>query len=628
MAKNQAKSGTFIEFIGGVNKDKIGGNCSVIEHTNSKGETTRIMTDLGRMFPPYATEFEMALPDVREYFDRLDPDTDDFTKALKPVDALFITHAHEDHIGALIDYTKMGYRLPPIYGSRYTCNRIAVAFANEGMPSPLMNRIKNHTEIDINDISVEAQNFPHSIIGEMGFYTRIQEKGKDPIDIGNNGDFFIAEDMPVGENFSKEEYTDLLTRRTPKYLLIDSTSVSGSKRKRIGFEQALKNRIDVIERNPDRTTIISPVISNANPSIALDCDTARHLGTKICLDGKGLTLMYKAMQMSGYKDFEDVIYKGKLSKYIKDKSIKTKYIVCTGAFAQGLREYKFNQSYTQTIQMSSAVKMALGLHPDVSIDKTVHLLSAQGIIDDINGDTGPEMLQLYASQGAKVTMTPRDKKVADFEEVIMQDSYHMYGYELLDYLKVVKEKSPDCIIIPIHGNPEQCQAVALIAKQAGLKSHIIENTDCLNLETGREIPSKKKKVFNWIGIKSLFPDFRDKDSNIPPEGMKEYYLINADYESMEKIGEAKNVRSYLPEDKGYYHIPGGKYLDEENEDFVIKEKVGKKGGKKISRQEKGDRKSRAERDAEKREELRQRRAAKKAKEQVRIAKKLGKSIID
>ena len=55
----------------------------------------------------------------------------------------------------------------------------------------------------------------------MGFYTRIQEKGKDPIDIGNNGDFFIAEDMPVGENFSKEEYTDLLTRRTPKYLLID-----------------------------------------------------------------------------------------------------------------------------------------------------------------------------------------------------------------------------------------------------------------------------------------------------------------------------------------------------------------------------------------------------------------------
>ena len=54
-------------------------------------------------------------------------------------------------------------------------------------------------------------------------------------------------------------------------------------------------------------------------------------------------------------------------------------------------------------------------------------------------------------------------------------------------------------------------------------------------------------------------------------------------------------------------------------------KAGKNG--KISRKEKGN-KTRTERDAAKREELKRRKAEKKAKEQTRILKKLGKSIID
>lgn len=627
MVKKSSKTASFLEIIGGVNIDKIGGNSSIIEHVDETGKTTRIMTDLGRMFPPYTTDFEMALPDVMEYFDRLDPQTDEYTKALKPVDALFITHAHEDHIGALIDYTKMGYKLPPIYGSRYTCNRIRVAFNNEGMPSPsTMTHVKHREEIKIGDhMTVEAQTVSHSIIGAMGYMTQIKEDNKPEINLINNGDFFVEEDMPIGDSYSREDFIDLIKRKSPTYFLVDSTSISSTSKKRIGFKQALANRIEVIERNPDCNVIVSPVISNSNPNISLDADAARHLGTKICLDGKGLTLMYKAMQMSGYKDFDDVIYKGKIGKYMTDKNIKKKYIVNTGGLSQGLREYKNNQALGQIIPLSSAVKMALGLHSDVTVNKDMLLMACQGIINDINGDTGPEMLQLFASQGAKVVMTPRDKKVANFEEVQMQDTGHILPDELFEVLSDIKQYAPNCRIIPIHGNRDQCAAVEALALKAGLKTHITENTDYINLETDRDQPAKKKQVFNWIGIKALYRDPLHPDDSIPPQGKREYWRIDEYFQELEKIGEADNVRVYNYGDKDYYHVPGGEYLNEMNEDLLVRESMNKAGKNgKISRKEKGDKKTRADRKAEKREELKRRKAEKAAKEQARIMRKMGK----
>ena len=122
------KAQTVLRFIGGVNKDRIGGNCSVVEHTDEQGQTSRVMFDLGSMFTPFESGFVAAYPNVDEYFDRLDPKTGEFYKALKPIDALYITHAHEDHIGALVNYVKMGYILPPLKASGFTRNFIRLAF--------------------------------------------------------------------------------------------------------------------------------------------------------------------------------------------------------------------------------------------------------------------------------------------------------------------------------------------------------------------------------------------------------------------------------------------------------------------------------------------------------------------
>ena len=193
-AKEQISAGTKIEFIGGMNEDRIGGNCSIIEHTNEKGETTRAMFDLGAMFAPFESGFEAAYPDVSAYFDRVNPITGEKTPAQKPVNALFITHAHEDHIGALVNYVRMGYQLPPIKTTRFTKNLIKIVFTQNGVKAPEMERIKAGDNIQISpDMVVEPFTVSHSILEPIGFHTLTFVDDKPNAGIMNFGDFLTEE---------------------------------------------------------------------------------------------------------------------------------------------------------------------------------------------------------------------------------------------------------------------------------------------------------------------------------------------------------------------------------------------------------------------------------------------------
>ena len=549
--------GTKITFLGGVNEDRIGGNASVIEHVNEEGKVSRVMFDLGAMFAPYESGFESAYPNAVEYFDRVNPENNQETKALKPVDMLFVTHAHEDHIGALVNYVKMGFQLPPIKTSRFTKNLINIVFAQNGVKAPVVETIKPGDNIPVgDDMVIEPFVVSHSTLESMGFHTLTFVDGKPHAGVLSFGDVLTDEKMPLGAAYQSEQVADLLRRKLTTTVLVDSTSVVPNGKARLGFDRAVENTVEVIRRNPDRDVIISPVISRSFQNIAVDAAAARESGAKICLEGTWLKLVYKAMQLSGYKDFDDVMYKGDLKQFLNDKKIARKYVVCTGAFAQGLQEYNNNQGQVglNNIPMAAATKMALGLHRDMQIGKNVLVLARQRVIEDINGQTGPEMLQLLASRGAKVVMTPGARKIANFEEVPMQDSGHMNAEAFAALVQQISKYAPDAVYVPIHGNPGQCDNVAEVARQQGARAFLTANSEVLSISRGEIEARSEDKPFTWIAVKKIYPNPLQPDESVPPEGKEEFWVVDEYYQPVEDkpFYDTGVVKSYKPGEKEYY----------------------------------------------------------------------------
>ena len=560
---------TKIEFLGGVNEDRIGGNASVIEHTNEKGETARVMFDLGAMFAPYESGFESAYPNADEYFDRVNPENNKETKARKPVDALFITHAHEDHIGALVNYAKMGYQLPTIKTSRFTKNLISIVFTQNGVKAPKLETIKPGDNIAIgDDMVIEPFVVSHSTLESMGFHTLTFVDGKPYAGILNFGDVLTDENMPIGAAYKSENVADLLKRKLTTTVLVDSTSVVPNGKPRLGFDKAVENTVQVIKQNPDRNVIISPVISRSFQNIAVDIEAARQVGAKVCFDGAWLKLVYQAMQLSGYNDFDDVIYKGDLKKFQEDKSVDKKYVVCTGAFAQGLMEYNNNQGDVgiNNIPMASATKMALGLHRDFKLSKNCLIVARQRIIDEINGQTGPEMLQRMAAQDAKVVMSPGGRKVANFEEVQMQDSGHMNAEAFGKLVDFIAQYAPKATYVPIHGNPQQCENVAEVARQHKAKAVLTANQERLSVAEGKAEATVDERPFTWIALKKVYPNPLKPNDAIPPEGKEEFWIVDANYQPIENkpFYDTSVVKSYKPWEKEYYANQAELFDDRDN----------------------------------------------------------------
>jgi len=93
--------------LGGIGE--IGRNMTVFEHLGRL-----LIVDCGVLFPNHDEPgVDLILPDLRHIEDRL-----------QDIEALVLTHAHEDHIGAIPYLLKMRSDIP-VVGSRFTCALVA-----------------------------------------------------------------------------------------------------------------------------------------------------------------------------------------------------------------------------------------------------------------------------------------------------------------------------------------------------------------------------------------------------------------------------------------------------------------------------------------------------------------------
>ena len=203
---------------------EIGLNLMVIECG-----THAIVIDVGVMF---SEERELGVG-------RLLPDLQYLEKHKLAIAAIFLTHAHEDHLGALPYFLR---KFPaPVYGTGVTLAFARRALAEDGPKECDLRRMKAGEVVTAGPFSIEPIRVTHSTPESVALAIRTPAGI-----IVHSGDFKIDPDPVDGVHFDTERFAQLGAEGV-ELLLSDSTNVERDGR--CGSESSLKPLLrDLITR--------------------------------------------------------------------------------------------------------------------------------------------------------------------------------------------------------------------------------------------------------------------------------------------------------------------------------------------------------------------------------------------
>ena len=414
--------GTKYIFVGGNNKDRIGGSCSIVEHKyDTRRPPTRIMFDLGALFAPeYCADVDAVIPDVRKYLNS------DDSLAEKKIDAVFLTHGHEDHIGGYVHLARAGYYMPPTYASRGTLELLKTALIEAGVEQEkwsLMTVVEAGVPVNFDGVEVEGFNVSHSTFDPMGFHTLTTINGEDEAGILHMGDYHMGK-IRVGEGFDREKFKDLLQRKLVTDVILDSTSTSSDDKYLVTHEEAVENTVKIVNQHPEKQ-VVSAVISRSIQNLAIDLDVARETGRKIYLDGYWAKKAFKAMQNCGIHEFDDIVFNGSASEYKSKYAEAQRYIITSGAFAESKKGRKsglYKMSEQEKIRKSKnsknkdKEKKRKQGHPDFEVGFNTLILGRQRWIKDINGKQVIDMYGRLAGLGAVIVVNESDDAIGKYNQ--------------------------------------------------------------------------------------------------------------------------------------------------------------------------------------------------------------------
>ena len=173
------------------------------------GKEKLIVVDLGVTFPDMDTTpgVDLILPDIS------------WLKARRAdIEGIFITHAHEDHVGAIGHYWQsLG---APVYARAFTANIARRKLAEHGLPDSVVTVVEPYPQvIDCGPFKISYVPISHSIPESAGLLIDTPE-GR----VIHSGDFKIDETPVVGDPFNRALWEEV-SKDGVKALICDSTNV-------------------------------------------------------------------------------------------------------------------------------------------------------------------------------------------------------------------------------------------------------------------------------------------------------------------------------------------------------------------------------------------------------------------
>jgi ribonuclease J len=408
---------------------EIGMNCMLIETDSSA-----ILIDCGLMFSEldhFGVEF--AIPNFTHLLQKKDK-----------IRAIFATHGHEDHIGALSFALKAGIRAP-IYASQFTSLMVRERLKETGLEEAVPLRVLHSGGmVELGDLKVTTVSVNHSIIDSFSLFIDTPI-GK----IIHTGDFKLDASPYFGDVFEWDMFKKAGDEGV-LLLLSDSTNVE---RENHGLQDtAISERLEELFQTARGMILVSLFSSNVG-RMANIFKLANKMGKKIALTGRSMEQNVRLAQERGAitLDTSNVIDIKEVDRYDRNQVI----VLSTGC---------------QGEPRSALNRIAHAEHAHVSIgpDDLVILSSSQ-----IPGNEVPisKLTNELFRRGADVLYDA-------IEDV--HTSGHATRPELKKLIEIVNPK----FFIPIHGEFRHLILHARLAAETGVAEQnvcVIQNGEVLEL---------------------------------------------------------------------------------------------------------------------------------------------------
>ena len=428
---------------------EIGMNMNLFAYGNANNKKW-IIVDIGVTFA------DDTIPGV----DLIYPDPGFIVDKKDDLLGLVLTHAHEDHIGAIAHiWPKLQCN---IYATPFTSVLIKEKFKEKKID--IGNKLKIvalNGNIKLGPFDIEFVTLTHSILEPNGL------KIKTPVGtVLHTGDWKCDPNPLIGETINEKKLKQIGDDGVLA-MICDSTNVFSPGR--AGSESDVRESLLKIMNNKQKRIIVTSFASNvARMESIFYC--AKKVGRQISLVGRSMHRIYNAAKQCGYlKDLIEPIDPRESKKFARNKII----YLCTGSQGEP------NGAMTRISNFA---------HPDVIIESGDTVIFSSKIIP------GNEK-KLYKLHNQLVK---NEIEVISEENEFVHVSGHPNREDLKDMYNWVKPKS----VIPVHGEHRHMIEHINFAKEMQVPYPVkVENGDVVQL-----FPGDKPKVVDKAPVGKMYVD--------------------------------------------------------------------------------------------------------------------------
>lgn len=406
------------------------------------GRERLILVDMGVAFPDMDTSpgVDLIMPDMTWLIERVDR-----------LEAIFITHAHEDHIGALAHLWPLLKK--PVYARRFTATIGRLKLEEAGLSTEALKIVEPRpATVTAGPFTVQFVPVSHSI-PESAALVIDTPKGR----ILHSGDFKLDANPGVGEGWEDARFEAIAAEVPVKALMCDSTNVFSTHAGR--SENTLHGPIAELVAAQNGMVVATTFASNVARLKTL-AEAGRAAGRSVCLLGRAMKRMVTAAEEAGV-----------LAGF-------PPHITPEAALEVPRRNLMLIVTGSQGERRAASAQLSRGKYLGLEMKEGDLFLFSSKCIPGNERDVG-RVINAYSEMGVNVVDDSGGK-------------YHVSGHANRPDLEHVHRLLLPDMVIPMHGEHRHLREHVRIANEAGLAAAIAPNGTMLDISG--EVPKVAERI--------------------------------------------------------------------------------------------------------------------------------------